>query len=584
MRRIVSIPIFSLILFCAGLIPGTAQSQGTEYKEYKPAPARLPYFMLTYNNKTFRVALTGDSLKPTSRAYATPSLTVAGPRVVTGRDTIFDAAGLHFGDSILPYSQIRDIEISESDDGTIIRFFRSAQKVPESQMTRRGNRITFADSVSVGQGEFVRGTVFTVMGTVHVAGEVNRDVVSLFGPIVVSPSAVIRGDLATVWGSIVIAKTAQVYGDAYRPESKAANRRHRFMRKEHPVEPDGRLSYNRVDGFAPYLSVSYHDPDSLLPTARAEFGYAFASKRARFSLSAEQLILRQKALSVGAEYYRKLGTDDDWLLPDWENSVYAFMATEDFKDFYEAQGGTGFARITPVKALTFEARYRNEQTKWLHAHPNLWSVFGGEKQFPDNFASVPFPFRDSGMAQIDTGSNVTLSTSLTYDTRHADSLFSLSAWNASASLEWSSTGLKSDYNYRRYVLDIRRYQYIHKYSMLLLRAMIGSSDGYLPMNRRFFLGGPGSLYGYERKELMGTRFWMINAEYRFQIPKTEVAFGPFWDIAQVANNQAFSRAVEVKNSIGGAIYFGEQFRLSVAQRLDRSQVSPEVYIRLIPAF
>lgn len=584
MRRTVSIQLVTLALLGVTLFPGQARAQGTEYKEYKPAPARLSYFTLTYNSKQFRVALTGDSLNPTSKLYSTPSISVQGTRVVSGKETIFDDSGLHFGDSILPYSQIRDIEISESDEGTILQFYRSAQKVPESQMIRRGNRITYADSILVGQGEFVRGTVFSVLGNAHVAGEVNRDVVSLFGSVIVSPSAVVRGDLATVGGSIVIAKTAQVYGDAYRGETKASARRHRFFRKEHPVEPDGRLSYNRVDGFAPYLSVSYHDPDSLLPSARAELGYAFASKRLRFSLSAEQLIWRHKDLSIGAQYYRSLSSDDDWALPDWENSVYAFMATEDFKDFYEAQGGTGFARIKPIKPLTFEARYRNEQTMWLHAHPNLWSVFGGEKQFPENFASVPLPFRDSGMAQIDTGSNVALSAGVTYDTRHDDSLFSVSAWNASASLEWSSTGLKSDFNYRRYVFDIRRYQYIHKYSMLLLRAMLGSSDGYLPMNRRFFLGGPGSLYGYERKELMGTRFWMINAEYRFQIPKTEIAFGPFWDIAQIADNQAFSRSVEVKNSIGGAVYFGAKFRLSVAQRLDRSQVSPEIYIRLIPAF
>ncbi len=565
-------------------MPVVGSSQVTEYKEYKGSPARVPYFRLTYDSKLFRVTLDADSVKPQTKSFPTASLVINQTSVMSGKTLLFDSLGAHFGDSTLPYDQIRDVEVSDSDDGTIIRFYRSPGDLPRSQMIRRGNRISFADSITVREGEFVRGAVVTVLGNLHVAGEVNRNVVSLFGAITVSPSAVIRGDLATVRGTIIIAKTAQIYGDTYKGEKKSVAWRHRFFRQDHPVEPNARLGYDRVDGFAPYLSVAYHDRDSLLPSVRAEVGYAFASSRWRLSLGAEQMIWHNRPLWVGAEYYRSLASDDDWMLPNWENSIYAALVTEDFKDFYEAEGGTAFVRFKPIKPITFVGRYRNEQTNWLRAHRHLSSVFGGEKIFPDNFGSVDSAYREQGIKEIDTGSNVTLSAQVQYDTRHDDSLFSFSAWNNSASMEWSSTDFNSDFNYRRWVLDIRRYQVVHRYSMLLLRGMLAGSDGYLPMNRRYFLGGPGSLYGYERKELMGSRFWMVNAEYRFQIPKTEVAFGALWDMAQIANDHKLNGDIEVKNSIGAAVYFGDKFRLSVARRLDRSNVSPEIYVRLGSAF
>jgi hypothetical protein len=585
MRRVAGFYLisFALTLLCAAM-PSGVGAQGS-YHEYTAAPPRLNYFTLMYNTHKLRVTIDEDTLKPTSKEYDYKGLVARDGKVFTGDKVLFDSLGLHCGDSVLTYEQIRDIEISQGDQGTVIKFFRASATLPKTQLMRRGNRIFYSDSILVKDGDFVRGAVFSVIGDIHVSGEVNRDVISLFGHVVVSASGVVRGDLATLKGSVVVARTAQVYGDTYKGEEKWASLKHRFFRRDQAVETDGRLSYNRVDGIAPYLSIAYHDPDSLLPSAKLEGGYAFASKRWRFSLGVEQMIWKKRPLWIGADYYRALSTGDDWLLPDWENSTYAILVKEDFKDFYEANGGSLYIRSNPVPHISGEVRYRNEQTNWLRAHRELWGLFGGDKQFPDNYATVPEPLRTAGIAEIDTGATVTLNTSVTYDTRVDDSLFLKSAWRAGATLEWSSTDFNSDYNYRRYVLDLRRYQSLNKYSMVMLRGILGSSDGYLPMHHRFFVGGPGSLYGLDRKEAVGTRFWMVNAEYRFAIPKSDFAFGVFVDVAQIANDRKLSGDSPTLSSLGAAAYIGKNFRVSIAKRLDRSaDASPEIYVRLVPVF
>jgi hypothetical protein len=585
MRRVPGNCLFGLVLSLMMGCGSLSAAPSGEYHEYTAPPARVNFFKLIYNSEQLQVIVNEDSLHPTTKEFPIKEIVAQNNRVTCGGKVLFDSLGLHCGDSLLIYSDIRDIEISQTDHGTMIRFFRPTAGQPKTTSIRRGNRITFSDSISVYEKDFARGAVFSVMGDINVAGEVNRDVVSLFGHVYVAPSGVVRGDLATIKGSVTIARRAQVYGDTYRGEEKWAALKHRFIRSDDPFQPNGRLSYNRVDGFAMYTSCAYHDQDSLLPSANIEGGYAFASKRWRFKLGVEQLIWKKRSLWVGAEYYRSLSSDDDWLLPDWENSVYAILVKEDFKDFYEATGGSLYFRSTPVPHLTGEVRYRNEQTNWLNAHRELWGLFGGDKQFPENFASAPPTFRESSIAEIDTGATVTLSASVTYDSRTKDSLFTVSSWRTSGMLDWSSTDFNSDYSYRRYVIDLRRYQSITKYSMVMMRGMLGGSDGYVPMHHRFWLGGPGSLYGLERKEGMGTTFWMVNAEYRFAFPKTDLALGVFFDVAQLANDQRLSGDVPTVSSLGLAAYLGENLRVSIARRLDRStDVSPKIYVRLIPAF
>jgi hemolysin activation/secretion protein len=154
-----------------------------------------------------------------------------------------------------------------------------------------------------------------------------------------------------------------------------------------------------------------------------------------------------------------------------------------------------------------------------------------------------------------------------------------SSWNLSGEFELSESGMKSDFNYRRYSMNARRHQRFNRYAMLLAKLSAGNSDGYLPMHKRYFLGGLGTLHGYSQDELMGTRYWMANAEYRISFSSTEFAVSFLWDLAQIANDQKLDQA-EVRHSLGVALSFDDYFKITLAKRLDRSTGdNPKLLVR-----
>ncbi|MFQ5499068.1 MAG: BamA/TamA family outer membrane protein, partial [Candidatus Zixiibacteriota bacterium] len=136
----------------------------------------------------------------------------------------------------------------------------------------------------------------------------------------------------------------------------------------------------------------------------------------------------------------------------------------------------------------------------------------------------------------------------------------------------------------RYSFALRRHQKITRRTMLLLRGMLALSDGYLPMHKRYFLGGLGTLRGYNHKELMGTRFWMANVEYRFDLPTADFALSALWDVARIANDSPIDEG-QIKHSFGFAAYVDDDLRISLAKRLDRSDNDdPKLYVRLEQTF
>jgi len=557
-----------------------AWSQQPAYKEFTETSVRELYFIVSFDKSNLRIVVPSAAGQE-EVVVGRQTISTAGEAVTSAMMILFDDKGLVFNDSVYLYESISDIEITRNERETEIRFFTSERARSQTGSPRRSNRISFGQDIEIAKDEFVRGAVFSVKGNIRVAGEVNKDVVSLFGDITIAPQAVVRGDLASIFGTITVANSAAVYGDTYSGVKKSFIRRHRMYRGEGDLAVFPRLSYNRVDGFAPYLTVKYQDHDSVLPTAWGTVGYAFASERLRFELGMEQSLWRTMALTAGAKYGRRLASSDDWLIGDGENSAFALLVTEDYKDFYESEGGSAYVKAVPLKGTQIEIGMSGEEARWLPAHRNLWSLFGGHKQFPENFGTVDQTYRAQGIVEIDTTTNVYFSAHIEYNGTDKENLFSRSAWRAWGTLEWSDGSFGSDFEYRRYLLQARRYQRATKQSALLLTGTCGGSDGCLPMNRRFFLGGVGTLYGYRHKEYMGSRFWMVNAEYRFALPRRDLAFALFWDCGQISNAPSFNTGSEAKHSVGAALYVGKGFRLSLARRLDRSSNNqPELYVRL----
>jgi hypothetical protein len=544
----------------------------------------VPLFEVSFDQETVGVSVYADSTKITVHQLR-KAIVESETRVSIDDSVFFDADGLHFADSLYAYSRITDTRITDREENVTIQFQTIVGDTDRLGRLRRGNRMTFAAPIKVEEDQFVRGLVMSVLGDIEIFGEVNKDVVSLFGSVYVGPAAVARGDIATISGDIDLSNDASVYGELYSATKYFSKRSRRFYRRDKNVTFSGSFIYNRVDGATPKLKVSFEDSDSLLPTLWAEAGYAFASSRWRTELGIEQMILRHRPLSVGGAYYRRLASEDDWLLDDAENSGFALLVKEDYKDYWEAEGGTAWVKFRPIKKLHLTARYRYEETNWRRSYRHLWSLFGGDKRFKRNFERVPEPYRTVAIPEIDTTANGAVSFDAEYDTRDQTDPFNRSAWHAVGNIEYSHPDLNSDFDYRRYTLMASRYQLVHRRSMVLVRAMFGGSDGYLPMYKRFYLGGLGTLRGYKHKEYMGSRFWMANAEYRIAFPKTDLAVSLIYDVGQIANDAKLDAGTDVKHSLGASLWIGDDFKVNLAKRLDRSyDDSPQLYVRFDHVF
>ncbi|HWR83278.1 MAG TPA: BamA/TamA family outer membrane protein [Candidatus Deferrimicrobium sp.] len=555
-----------------------------QYKEYTVSHRQREFFEVTFDAKRVSVKVF-LAQKALSYSCARDEIVKTMTGVRLSDSVRFDAEGLVFGEHTYPYSEISDARITDTGDGTVITFLVSSDTSARAARTRPSNRVEFSDDVVIEEDDFVRGMVLCVTGDVEVDGEVNRDVIALFGDIYLGPGAVARGDVVCMSGRIDLSRDASVYGQTIQGRKTRGLRAHRLRHKEKSLSLTGSSKYNRVDGATPLGGVRFDDHDSLLPSLWAIGGYAFASERSRYNFGLEQTLWRQRPLTISGSFFRRLASEDDWLLSDRENLVFTLLVTEDYKDYYESEGGSVSLAFKPYRALTASAMYEFERTKWLEAHPHLWSLFGGDKLFRENFSCVDMSFRQHSATEIDTTESATLSGRVEFDTRAEDDPFERSAWHATGEIEWSSPDLNSYFDYRRYTIAVRRYQRTHRHAMLLLRALYGGSDGYLPMYKRFYLGGLGTLYGYRHKEFMGSRFWMATVEYRVDFPRTDLAASISWDVGQIANDASLDRRAEVKHSLGLAAYVGKDARIILSKRLDRSfDDDPTIYVRFDHVF
>jgi hypothetical protein len=573
-----------LTMLAAAALTTSAADEPPDYKEYVPVSERQTLFEILADEHTLEIVVPTDQ-RELSETYRLSDLDTRDQSVEFDGEVVFDEDGLRFGDIRHAYDDVTDIRISEHDRRPIITFQTRTGDSRRITRVRRGNLIEPWQNLVVDDDDFIRGFVLSVTGDIEIYGEVNKDVLSLFGDVFIGPDAVVRGDIVSLTGRVDVAGDASVYGEVYSGKEGRTGRWHRFRRRGSEFSIDGHAYYNRVDGLMAGNKIRYRDADSLLPTVWAEAGYAFESSRWRFELGLEQVVLHSPVLGVGGSFYRRLASADDWLLSERENTVFAVVACEDFKDYYEAEGGTAWISLRPLEDLSFKGSYTYEETRWFDAQPNLWRIFGGDKKFRDNFSSVDSELREAGRMAIDSNDNAYVLLKLDYDTRNIDEPFDRSSWAATGILEWSHPDMSSGYDYRRYTLNVRRYQKFHRRIMLIVRGVFGGSEGDLPMQKLFYLGGLGTLHGYRHKEFMGSRFWMLNSEYRIDFPRSDLAASLSWDVGQVSADSHFGIEDEVRHSLGASLYFGNDLKLTVARRLDGAKDDdPKFYVRLAHVF
>ena len=223
---------------------------------------------------------------------------------------------------------------------------------------------------------------------------------------------------------------------------------------------------------------------------------------------------------------------------------------------------------------------QTEKLKWLGAHRNLWSLFGGSKIFPLNYSGVVEADRAALYDTLDDRTLTTLIGRINLDTREDEVGFGESFWKGFFETELGPSSWNDSFNFTRYLSKVTRYQALNKKTGFLLSATMGGSSNDLPYFKKFFMGGLGTLHGYYHKEYVGTEFWLGDIEYRLQLLRSGLTGWLYYNVGQIADNPSKLSDAEVKNSLGFGLSFSDEFRVSLARRLDRSDPSWRIHVDL----
>ena len=272
-----------------------------------------------------------------------------------------------------------------------------------------------------------------------------------------------------------------------------------------PGGPATASLYNRVDGLNLGASarVTLFDPVSFdHAEAYGHMAYGFSSHKARYAVGALKPFGPDRQFTVGYEYHDLTDNDDAFrrrTVDDLPGSRIYFTI---FEDYYRRRGheAYAFARATSrfqVGALWRSDDYRslpvtaNDQILFFHDRTSnplvtegrmrsilgvarwAWKrdLFGSWSEERESFLlRNPYgtPFERDQQARVET------------------------------SLEVASPGLGGDFAPRQ---------------ALLLRGLVGVGSGELPVQRRFYLGGMGTLRGYSLKQFAGDHLVLTTAEY-----------------------------------------------------------------------
>jgi len=491
-----------------------------------------------------------------------------GSRFAVAADTLF------LDGTAYPHSRLGRMEI-QRDGGhvMVIVYDRGADARP---LPRRHNLLSVGGDFTVAADQFVRGYVLNFGGSVHIKGEVNRSVVCVGGDADLEDGSVVRGSVVAFGGKVHKSENATVYGDMY-----AGNKR-RFRPQwfedtgENVFNFNVAFDYNRVTGALPWATIDVGPRDRRAPSLLARAGYALESERWHYRIG----IGRQER--PGAVYYagayRDTKDDDRLRIGATENLAFALLFRTDYRDYYFGEGfkveaGWNFGRERQVTV-----GYHNELTEFLPAHRHLWSLFGGDP-FPPNYAQL----QQAGMTNLEqamAGRLAYIQADFAYHYPYFNEP-DLGAWRFGARLEAADEGLASDFNFTRYYGWITREQPVWRDQALRLRALAGGAGGRLPAYRLFYLGGIGSLPGYDYKEFFGDRFWLANAQYIWEFDSWGVFAGA--DAGQIGMGKGWTDS-DIRFDLGLGITIQDSFRVQVFLPVAEDSRDPLVTFRLTRPF
>jgi Omp85 superfamily domain len=358
--------------------------------------------------------------------------------------------------------------------------------------------------------------------------------------------------------------------------------------------------FTPVDGFVPSLGFGATVFD------HHEFNHAYvlghlsvkaASHRAGYALGFERPVFRTTKLYFGGELHDLTATDDRWQVSSTEASLAAIGPRKSFRDYYRRRGVqlNAALRVHPQAELLFA--WRGERQERLGVESDF-SVWNGDEPFRPNLAVL-----DGRLNAIVVGASLDAqrfdheSLDASYRRHQLENPFgdhlndpenrhaALSTWRLDWTSEVSTPGaLRSDFDFGRHIVTGRGRLQVSPHQEVAARLIGGWSGGSLPPQRRFAIGGIGSVHGYAFKEAVGDTLALINLEYALGWTNNFQVLG-FFDAGRVTQRQDAGLPIEARSAdapwlkgVGFGVAIGG-VRLDFGYKLDAVPSSLQVLLR-----
>jgi len=494
------------------------------------------------------------------------------------------------------YSQVRD------DD-----YIR--RKAEDEYLNKEKSTKRLRGDYKVHRNDIIYTNLVVTRGDVTVEGIIEGDLLVVFGDIDIRADGKIKGDAISISGNIYVEENSVIYGELIETSWRRFSRADRYRDRNFRIRFDDRtifrdddypdeivFDYNRIDG----LFFGFNLGADIKRRYRSYFernlnlygflGYGFKSSKWRYRLGLEKLFFDENPFSIGIEMHSLTDSDDEWLIGKIENALASILIKEDFKDYFERNGYAGFISQSIGNYTTLKLEYRIDNYKSLEKNAS-WSLFGSKKNFRDN-------------PPINEGEMKSVFLDFEYNNKD-DYHYPRRGWNINMYGELADKDFGGDFDFKRIILDLRRYQSLSRYESIDFRIRTGSSSGYLPLQKIFYVGGLGSLRGYNFKEFFGNRMFLANFEYRFDPDRILIGppswffdgsfdiilfsdYGLAWNSdqdAEIIDLLSGTKIEDFKSSVGFGIGDKDNgFRVNFAWRTDIKDNNISVYLRLNETF
>jgi Omp85 superfamily domain len=407
----------------------------------------------------------------------------------------------------------------------------------------------------IDSGQVVSQDIAILDGSLTIAGHVAGRLVAINSAVVLLPAARIDRDVTILGGTFDsrdprnVTGDVRVYGDRVNvtheadrivvhgePESDQWFRRRR--RWETHAWSDLRLvsarTYSRVEGLPLLLGPLFGREFSwgrvsvdALGIIRSADRFDWKSENLGHSLKTEISVGKRGGIRVGGQLFDLVDAVEPWQLSDAENGLASFFLHRDYRDYFDRHGGAVYSTLFLGNTTDLTLRYSAERWGSRDAR-TPFTLFRQTQDWRPN-------------PQLDDGTVHLVDVALRYDTRN-DELEPRSGWYVSADFEhgsgqslmrgpasWAARFGAPDPIYNRGLLDVRRYNRVAPDGQLNLRLVLGGWLGGddLPLERRFSLGGPGTLPGYDFRRIEGgTDYWQCSAPQAAPFGPPPAAYPP----------------------------------------------------------